>query len=112
LLLSNLNAFQYRLDTRNAGEILGLEEILSLISLQQQAVGQFEGLQIQVSSPDIQAGGYTVGQARSSVETLIESLQEQRGELLSTKQVKEVEIAELGTRYEQAQYNCTINSPA
>lgn len=105
LLLSDLNALQYRLVTKNADDALALEEILSLISLQQQAVGQFQGLQIQITSPDIQTGGYTVRQARTNVETLIESLQEQRVELLSNKQTKEVEITELGTQLEEAQYN-------
>jgi uncharacterized protein involved in exopolysaccharide biosynthesis len=105
LLLSDLNALQYRLDAQDANEVLTLDEILSMISLQQQAVGQFEGLQIQVSSPDIQAGAYTIRQARANVETLIESLQQQREELLSNKQVKEAEITELGTQLEEAQYN-------
>lgn len=104
LLLSNLNAFQYRLDNQNANDVLALEEVLSLISLQQQAVGQLEGLQLQVSSPDIQADGYTVAQARANLETLIESLQEQQEELISNKQTKEAEIAELGTQHEEAKY--------
>jgi len=107
LLLSDLNAIQYRLASRNASDVLTLEEILSVISLQQQAVGQFEGLQIQVSSPDIEAGGYTAGQAQTNIETLIKSLQGQREELLASKQAKEDEITDLGTQYEEAQYNIT-----
>jgi uncharacterized protein involved in exopolysaccharide biosynthesis len=105
LLLSDLSALQYRLIAQDANEVLTLDGILSMISLQQQAVGQFEGLQIQVSSPDIQAGGYTVRQSRTNVETLIESLQVQRQELLSNKQAKEAEITEFGTQLEEAQYN-------
>lgn len=104
LLLSDLNAMQSRLNQQNTNKPLALDELLGLISLQQQAVGQLEGLQIQVASQDIQEDGYTVDEARIAVDTLIQSLQEQRAELLSSKKSKEADISALAADLEQAQY--------
>jgi uncharacterized protein involved in exopolysaccharide biosynthesis len=104
-LISDLNAFQYRLSTQNTNETLSLADRLSLISLQQQAVGQFEGLQVQITSPDIQSEGYTVAQARASMDALMQSLQDQREELISNKLAHEATITELGSQLEEAQYN-------
>lgn len=104
VLVSDAKSLQARLEDQAYRDLLSLEDALSLIMLSQQASGQVENLQLQLSSETFAAQETTVGSARESLATLIGALEQQKAELLEAISDKSDLITYLSARYESERY--------
>jgi uncharacterized protein involved in exopolysaccharide biosynthesis len=106
-LLLNIQILQSSLATQPANQGLPLGDAMSLISLQQQAVGQLEGIQIQIANPETLGEQITVTEARSRLDGLSLALENRQKELESEIKVVESNISALITAVEIAQFQLT-----
>ncbi len=104
LLVSDAQSLKSRLSMQNPNDKLLIGDALSLISLEQQATGYLEGLQIQIVGAEILGEQYTVAEARSTLDTLISVLESQRDEFQAVSEAKVEEIASIAANLETAQY--------
>jgi LPS O-antigen subunit length determinant protein (WzzB/FepE family) len=104
LLISNAQTLEMQLESQSYKDPLSLESALSLITLNQQASGQIENLQVQLSAETISNTETTVGVARESLTALISALEQQKEELTKTVSDKSDKITFLAARYESVRY--------
>lgn len=104
MLLSNTQVLKTRLEAQGGNDPLAFEDSLSLVTLQQQATGSLQGIQLQITSPEIMSAEYTVAEARTNLNTLISALETQRIEYQARAQGQEAGVTALATALENAQY--------
>ena len=104
LLISNAQTLEVQLESQSYKDPLSLESALSLITLNQQASGQIENFQVQLSAETISNTETTVGVARESLTALISALEQQKEELAKTVSDKSDKITYLAARYESVRY--------
>jgi uncharacterized protein involved in exopolysaccharide biosynthesis len=107
LVLADALVLKARLDSLNGNEILATDDALSLIAIQQRAIGNIENFQIQVTGADVLGDNYTVAEARDGLDTLIASLQNQRDDFQAKVDELENTITELTTQLENAKFQLT-----
>jgi uncharacterized protein involved in exopolysaccharide biosynthesis len=104
LLISDAQVMEVRLSAQDGNKDLLLEDGLSLITLQQRAVGELAGLQIQVAGPDMLGQQYTVAEAAINLRTLITSLKTQHDELQASGDELKKIIPQTQSNLESAHY--------
>jgi TolA-binding protein len=103
-LTEDVRGLDARLEALNQNSVIPPGEALSLMALQQRASGALEGTQIQLPGPDIMGEGYTVRQARASLDELVRSLQSQNEDFEALLPTLETQIKQLNVQLEEEQY--------
>lgn len=83
---------------------LPLGEALSIIALQQRSSGGISGTQFQLSGSELFGGGYTVGEARGTIATLVRALESQNENMIEKIDQAAGEITALAVELEEEQY--------
>jgi uncharacterized protein involved in exopolysaccharide biosynthesis len=104
VLFSNVQTLEAQLESQSYKDPLSVENALSLVILNQQAIGLVENLQIQISLETTPSLETTVGEARDSLTGLISALEQQKEELAKTVSDKSDRITYLAARYESVRY--------
>ena len=104
LLIEDVRSLDVRLEALNQNAVIPAGEALSLMALQQRASGALEGTQIQLPGPDVLGEGYTVRQARASLDELVQSLQAQNEDFEALLPTLETRIKGLNVQLEEEQY--------
>ena len=109
-LISDAQIMQTRLESQGASQPLTFQDALSLISLQQQAIGQLQGLQFVISAEaatGMLGTDYTVADARTDLGTLVTAIQAQRQEYATRAETTTATVTTLATDLENATYQLT-----
>jgi capsular polysaccharide biosynthesis protein len=104
VLISDAQTLQARLEDQSYRDPLSVENALSLVVLNQQAIEQGENLQIQLSAETVGSQEMSVGDARDSLAAFISALELQKEELGNTVSDKSSKITYLSARYESGRY--------
>ncbi len=104
ILIEDVRGLDARLEALNQNSVIPPGEALSLMALQQRASGALEGTQIQLPGPDIMGEGYTVRQARASLDELVRSLQSQNEDFKALLPTLETRIKQLNVQLEEEQH--------
>jgi succinoglycan biosynthesis transport protein ExoP len=110
MLIGNARLLKARFETKSSNDPISIDNALSLVTLQQKAIGQLRGaslsasLQFQVTGADLFNEQYTVADARSDLDTLVSALQTQVDDLNGQVSQQTADITTQATELEDAQY--------